>query len=269
MSAFEFLGKMGIARIGKLGDSITSALVQFDPETASQVEIDNMTQHSREIAGRIAEAEPKEEHDHQRVTELTIKLNRTKQAAQVLGGQLQAAQEAGNAALATTVTASLTALLGQIEELGGEEGDGSKAGTLFDAIQDHVQSEADLHEWQQVHAGTIAALTTARSRLDKAKRDMLHASEQEQRAHERQAQIERDAGLKSGLNTGNIALSAMQQAAEESKKRARAAMLNADALKQASSTSTSADDIVAQTLAAQAPSPVSALDRLAKLTGKT
>lgn len=265
MSAGAFLAQMGIARLGKLGDNITTALVKFDPETASQVEIDNMAQHSRELANRVAEAESKEEEDHKKVTLLNAQLTRTAQAAQILGQQLQAAQTTGNQVVVASLTGQLTPLLSQLEQIGGDEGDGSKSGTLFDANQDHVASEADLHEWQQVHAGTVAALTTARSRLERAKSDMQHASQQEARAREKQAQVERDAGLKRGLDTGSVALSAMQQAAEESKKRARAATINTEALK--ASTSTSADDIVAQTLAAQA-SPVSALDRLAKLTGK-
>jgi hypothetical protein len=155
-------------------------------------------------------------------------------------------------------------LIDQITTIGGDEGDGSVSGTLFDAIQNHVQSEGDLHEWQTVHAGAVAALTTARSRLEKAKNDMQHATDQEVRAKERQAQAERDAGLKGTGLAQNVALSAMQAAADAAKQRARAATINTESIK--ATTGNSADDIVAAALAeARTEAPVSALDRLAKL----
>jgi hypothetical protein len=265
-SAFAFISKMGLAKAGRLGDSFTQALVKFDPETASQVDIDDMTQHARDLAARVAEAESKEERDHQKVTDLTASLTRYSKAAQVLATQVQAATAANNKVTADALTAQMNTLLDQMEVIGGKEGDGSVSGTLFDANQDHIADESDLHEWQQVHAGAVASLQSVNARLERARSDMQHASEQESRAKERQAQMERDQGLKSGLNTGSVALSAMLNEAEEAKKRARAATINVNAMK--ASTATSADDIAAQVAASVAPTPSSALDRLARMTGK-
>ena len=272
MSSFDFLAKMGITKLGKLGDSITTAIVQFDPETASQVEIDNMAQHCRDLASRIAEAETKENRDHKTMDDLRTSLNNTTQAAGIVGNQLTAAHTADTKGsvqmFAATLEASLNKLMDQIATIGGDEGDGSVSGTLFDAIQNHAQSEGDLHEWQTVHAGAVAALTTARSRLEKAKNDMQHATDQEIRAKERQAQAERDAGLKGTGLAQNVALSAMQAAADAAKPRARAATINTESIK--ATTGNSADDIVAAALAqarTEAP-PISALDRLAKLQNK-
>lgn len=262
MSAFDFIGKMGISKLGQLGDAITSAIVKFDPETASQVEIDNMAAHCRDLATRIATAEQTEDRDHKFMDVLSKQLGDTKRAAEVIGTKLEATTDMVQKAV---IDAQLTKLLDQITTIGGEEGDGSKDGTLFDAIQNHAQSETDLHEWQTVHAGAVAQLTTARSRLEQAARDMAHAHEQESRAAERNSQAERDAGLKKGLGTGNIALNAMQQAAEDAKKRARAMTINTDSIK--ATTGNSADDIVAAALAEATPQ-LSALDRLRKLNAK-
>lgn len=265
MSAGGFLAKMGIAKLGKLGDAITNAIVAFDPETASQVEIDNMAEHCRDLAKRIADAEAVEARDHKTMDDLSKSLTQSMKAAEIVGNQLAAAQASGETVKAATLEASLTKVMDQITTIGGEEGDGSKSGTLFDAVQNHAQSEADLHEWQQVHAGAVAQLTTARSRLEQAARDMAHANEQERRAKERQAQAERDAGLKSGNGTTNVALNAMQQAAEDAKKRARAATINTETIK--STVGTSADDIVAAALKEATPT-VSALDRLKAMQAK-
>lgn len=262
MSALDFIAKMGISKLGQLGDAITTAIVQFDPETASQVEIDNMAEHCRELATRISKAETTEERDHKTMDDLRTSLANTVKAAGLIGAQLEAAQAAGDKVKSATLDASLNKLMDQITTIGGEEADGSVSGTLFDAIQNHAQSEADLHEWQSVHAGAVAQLTTARSRLEQAARDMAHAGEQERRAKERQAQAERDAGLKAGMGQTNVALNAMQKAAAEAKERARAATINTDTIKQ--TTGNSADDIVAAALK-EAATPVSALDRLKKL----
>ena len=258
MSAAAFLGKMGISRLGKLGDSITTALVQFDPATASQVQIDDMTKHCQDLAARISQAEPEEERTHKIVLQLEHQLTDTSRAAKIIGDQLAAGS---NSALNT----QLNTLMDLIERIGGPEMDGSTAGTLFEAREDHARAESDLHEWQTVHAGAVESLTTARKRLETAQHDMDRAHQQEERAKEKQAQAERDAGLKQGLDTQNIALSAMEQAAAAAKQRARAATINTDAIKATTGTASgSAEDIVKQTLAG-ATAPVSALDRLARL----
>ena len=217
---------------------------------------------------RVSQAEETEERDHATMNTIQGNLDRTKQAATLLGGQLQAATAAGDQTKVASLTASVTQLISQIEHIGGEEGDGSKSGTLFDAIQAHAQSESDLHELQQVHAAYVASLTTAKTNLEQAKSDMAHAQQQEARAHELQHQAEIDQGLKSGLSTTNVALDAMRATAAAARVRSRAAKLTTAAMKEASGGNT--DDLVAATLAsASAPAtPMSALDKLAKLTGK-
>jgi hypothetical protein len=263
MSAGEFLARMGIARLGRLGDTITQAIVSFDPATASQVQIDQMGAHCQELGGRVAEAEVADEKAHKVVLGLQATLSKTKEAAKIIGDRLKALPE-GNPS-AEQLNTQLNTLMDQIEAIAGPEMDGSTAGTLFEANQDFVQAEADWHEWQTVHAGAVESWTTARKRLEQAAHDMEHAQVAEAREHEKQAQAERDAGLKTGMDTQNIALDAMTRAAEQAQARARAATITTQAIKASTGQSAgSADDIVKQTLATAAPK-TSALDRLARL----
>jgi len=79
------------------------------------------------------------------------------------------------------------------------------------------------------------------------------------------------AGLKTSMDGGhNVALEAMEAQAAVSKQKARAFILNADALSQATSTTASADDIVARTLAGSGGgAPVeTAQEKLNRLLGK-
>ena len=263
MSKASFLAQMGIAKMGKIGDAITTALVRFDPETASAAQIAEMDDHANELASRVAQAETQVETDQRQVMQKQDALDRNQQAATILGTRLQAASDANDVALVESLTNKLTPVLNEIEHLGGEDGSGETAGDLFDAKATLQQSLADLFEWQETHRGAVEQLASARDRLRKAHTDMERSAEAQRRSEARRQQAERDAGLRQGLDTTNIALSAMEQAAIEAKQKARAATIQTDVLRHTGSAS--ADDIVAETLASQKPKPASVLDRLAKL----
>ena len=259
MSKTSFLAQLGIAQMGKIGDTIMTSLVKFDPETASAAQIMEMDINCNQLAARVAQAEAQAEKDQRDVQQLQTTLDRNKQAAGILGERLQAAPQGAGA---DSLSAKLTTVLNEVEQIGGEDGTGASAGTLFEAKQHCTESANDLAEWRQTHQHAVEQMTGARERLRKAHTDMERATAEQQRAEERRRQAERDAGLKQGLDSTNLAMSAMEKAASDARTAAHAATIQTDALRQSSNTS--AADIVAEALAAQAPK-VSALDRLAKL----
>ena len=153
-----------------------------------------------------------------------------------------------------------------MKEIGGDTApyDGSIAGTLFDATTDLSKAQADLAEWQNVHQQAVQQLTTAQATLKHAKDDMERAQRDADRAKERQRQAEEDANLRGGLNQGaGVAINAMAATAAKARESARAATLQADALRAAKGGD--ADAIVAETLASTKPSPKSVLDDLNSL----
>ncbi len=259
MSIFGFMAQMGIAKAGKLGENITSAIVSFDPITASEAEIAQMDAHCRELAARVSQAEGEEERSHQQCTQIEKELSRTISAAKIIGEQIKTTTDAATVA---SLNGKLSKLMDAIEAIGGAEGDGSKSGTLYEARIDHAAAEKDLHDWEATHAGAVKLLSTANDRLHHAVHDMERAHQDELKAKERAEQAERDAGLRHGLDSNNVALSAMEAQRAKSQERARAYQINADALKAVGPAST--EDIVNATLT-EVPQATNPLDRLARL----
>lgn len=255
---------MGIAKMGKIGDAIVTSLVQFDPETASAAQIAEMDINCNQLAARVAQAEAAVEADQHTIEQLRTALERSKKAASLLGDRLQEAETRGDTASVANLNSKLTTVLNEVEQVGGEDGSGSGSGNLFDAQQRLTEDQRDLVEWRQTHGNAVSQLTDARERLRRAHADMEHAAQEQQRAEERRKQAERDAGLRRGLDTTNVALSAMEHAAIAAKEAARAASIQTEALRQTSGKN--AEDIVNEALAEQ-PKP-NALDRLAKITGR-
>ena len=106
MSKASFLAQMGIAKMGKIGDAITSAMVRFDPETASAAQIAEMDDHANELANRVAQAETQVETDQRLVMQKQETLDRNQQAATILGTRLQEASDKNETA-SRTLTRSL------------------------------------------------------------------------------------------------------------------------------------------------------------------
>jgi len=264
----DFFRKAGLAKLGDIGDNLTSWYAQFDPETASAAEIAQLGDRANALAHRIAEIQGKLEHDQHAVETLNSKLTRDKQAAQILGGRLKAAQtaESVDSAMVTQLTAQITPILTEIETLGGEDGTGNKDGGLFDAKQTMQADTDDMAQFRAAHTKAINDWTTARSRLDHARSDMERAAQQKQDAMARQAQAQRDAGLLHSAAAGGIALTAMDRRAEQLRTEARAATIQADGLRHAGGADTAS--IVDSVLTEAPPDKSSAaLDRLARLTG--
>jgi hypothetical protein len=262
-------------KLGDTGDAINQWYARHDPATASRVEIDQLGERANQLAHRIAEIQGDVEHDRHAVEGLTLKLTRDKQAAGVLGGRLKemqttAAGEGANATQATLqvtqLTAQLTAVLAEIEQLGGDDGSGTKSGQLLVAQQTLDTDRANLDQFREGHRRAINDWTTAEARLKQARASMEQAQQQQRAAQERAQQSARDSGLLHGSDSGHVALDAMTAAADKARVEAQAATIQADALRNARGDNVS--DIVNDALTDPTTDKSSAaLDRLARLTG--
>lgn len=269
MSTLDFIRQVGVTKLGNIGDSLVAWYAQHDPETATAADIAQLGERANALAHRIAEIQGKLDRDRQTVQQLSDKLDRDKRAAQVVGGRLKTAQSARDGepdtVLVTQLTSQLTPILTEIEQLGGDDGTGAKSGRLFDAQQVLQADAADMAQFKEAHTRAINDWTTARSRLDRARADMEHATQAKQDAQARAAQAQRDAGLLHSPAAGGIALAAMERRAEEARTAARAAQIQATGLREAAGADV--DDIVSKALADDKPKSTDALDRLARLTG--
>lgn len=266
MAVLSFFTTAGITTLGNIGDSMVAWYAQHDPETAGEVDIADLGQRANALAHRIAEIQGRLEHDQHTVSGLTDKLTRDKQAAGIVGARLKAAKAANDAVQVTQFAAQLKPVLDEIADLGGDDGNGTGSGQLFEAQQTLAADTADLAQFREAHAKAMSDWTTARQRLDRAKTTMQHAELQKHDAESRAAEAARDAGLLHGSRPGHTALDAMEQKAATMRIDATAATIQADALRHTGGADVA--DIVNSALAGEHPDHGNdQLDRLAKLTG--
>jgi hypothetical protein len=268
MSAFGWLVKFGEAKAAGSEDGMRTALMLHDPNTADKIDLDDLKQSVHDMGVEVAEAETREETDHHAMDDLQGKLNQTKQAAAMLGDQLKAATAANNITAVADLTTKLTRLIATIKDIGGPlPSAGTQSGKLFDAVVRHHKSEERLHQRQELHAGLTANLTAHTSQHTELQQQLADAKLDEQQAQRDRQDAERIAGIASRVATGNVAATAMQQAIENTRKRTRAAQLDAEALKSATGAASGIDDLVQQTLAG-ATVATDPLAELATMTGK-
>jgi chromosome segregation ATPase len=260
MSNFSFLEHMGIAKMGHIGDQLTTAIINFDPATASQAQIAEYNAKCDGIEHKIAACETAVATANSTMTSLQAKLDRAREAGKAMKVAIGAATD-------DTVKAKLTeqamTVMTQIKQVGGSSLDGLADGDLFEAKADLARAQSDLAEWKNVHQQMIAQLKSAKGDLQHAQDEIARAQRDKERAQARAAQENADAGLRSGLGTGaSPAIAAMQAQAAKLKEDARAATLHADALHQTSHSD--ADSIIADVLAKGTPAP-NVMDDLSKL----
>ena len=266
MTVASWIQDFGVAKVGQAGHGVASWLATHDPDTASQVDIDNLHDEFNRLGQKLSEAEAADKRAADEVTRLETVLARDKQAAQALGRAIQGL--AADSPQAPTLNNELNNVINTIQQIGGPNGDGMEAGTLFAARQTHANTESIKHQLEQLHAGAAATLQHSEQTRQQAKADMELAKLAEQQARQQQAQAEELAGIRSNLaaNSGGVALKAMQEQAAKSQQRARAMVLNAQALSASGPAST--DDIVNRVLGGGTAATPSALERLAALTGQ-
>jgi chromosome segregation ATPase len=261
MSNFSFLEHMGIAKMGHIGDQLTTAIINFDPTTASEVDIATYKEKCDSIEHKIAESETAVATANTTMTNLQAKLDRACEAGKAMKAAINAATDN---TVKTQLIEQANVVMTQIKQVGGSSLDGLTDGDLFDAKDDLARAQTTLTEWKNVHVQMIGQLKSAQGDLKHAQDDIARAQRDKERAQARARQEEADAGLRSGLGASGTspALAAMQAKAAKLKEDARAATIHADAVHQ--TTHSDADSIIADVLAKGTPAP-NVLDDLNKL----
>jgi chromosome segregation ATPase len=233
------------------------ALVRWDPQAATEAELRTMERHLDELGLQVAQA--RAAYDRERREAVAIKglLQQRMAAAEQL--ERQRAIEPTPTRKAA-LEKSLATLVGMLEEMTPD-------------VEREAQDETDAQEFlamlEKTYAEAGAKLRAARSQLERAQRDMGRA-EQRRAMAERQAEAARQAaGLSQTTNSLNVALKAMQEAAEKDLMAAEAAGAKTRLL---TPTQPEEDDpnIVAALAAASgaSPMPQSLSERLAALKAR-
>jgi hypothetical protein len=253
-----FLRALGGAHGKKAIQGVTDAIVAFDPETASEAQLDVMEKGLDEVGRQLSKFRADSIREQMEADAAKVKFDRFATAAQKMNGQYEVETDAAKKA---ALGESLNKLITMLEE----------AKTVYDQeAAEAVEAKALLDESETVYRERAEALKTAQANLKKGARDLERAKMAEASAQQRAENAAQLAGLRNNEPDGlNAALTAMQRQTD-------AARGNAETLKIKSTVlGKSGDDledpnIKAALAAVNAPS--SALpfsDRLAALTGST
>lgn len=218
---FGFLKSFGKNKFGQVGESITQKIVAWDPETASQAEIETMIEELDKITREAGKA--KSEFDREKAESDAAQKNydRYISAADMINGQLEGAKSGGNEAKVQELSTSLEKLLSDLEamkpEVEREAREAQEAGVYYEELKALAETAAQ-------------KVKTARAQLDKAKRDMRMAEIERDRANARAEKSEQLAGLKKETSSLGVALAAMNKQAQEAKASAEASEMKAKLL---------------------------------------
>jgi chromosome segregation ATPase len=218
---FGFMKNLGKQKMGDAGRSLTEAIVSWDPEAASQAEIETMIDDLDKITREAATARLTFQKEKQEADAARANYDRHLQAAEILNQKMETAKAAGNQADEQSVGASLDKLLKQLETLRPE---------VEREAQEAEEAKVVMGQLEEFAGVAAAKLKTARSQLEAGKREMQRAEMDKKRAQERAAQAERLAGLKQETSNLGVALSAMNRQAEKAKAETAAASMKATLL---------------------------------------
>jgi chromosome segregation ATPase len=218
---FGFMKSLGKQKLGDAGRSLTEAIVSWDPEAASQAEIETMIEDLDKITQEAAKARQTFQKDKQQADAARANYDRHLQAAEILNQKVEAAKTAGNEADVQGLNASMDKLLKQLETLRPE---------VEREAQDAEEAKSVMEELEEFARMAAEKLKTARSQLEAGKRDMQRAELEKKRAQERAEQAERLSGLREETSNLGVALSAMNRQAEKSRAESAAAGMKATLL---------------------------------------
>lgn len=220
-SIFTFLKTFGVQKLGGVGESITQKIVAWDPETASEAEIEEMIRDLDKITAEAAKAMAIYEKEKAEADAIRKNYDRYMAAGELMNKQAEENRSGGNEEKALQLTGSLDKLLRDLEamrpEVDREIREADEAKSYYDEVRALAQTTAE-------------KLRTARSQLESAKREMRRAEIEQQRAKDRAEKSEYLAGLKKDTSSLGVALAAMNKQAAEAKSAASASDLKAKLL---------------------------------------
>ncbi len=257
---FGFLSSFGKEKFGQIGQTITQKIVAWDPETASQAEIEEMIKELDKITVEAGKAKTEYEREKAEADAAQKNYDKFLAAAEILHKRLEDAQGSGNGSQAAQLEASLNKLLGELEDLRPE---------VERELAESQEAASYYEEVKNLAEITATKVKNARAMLDKAKRDMKRAELEKQRSAQRAEKAEKVAGLRTESSSLGVALAAMNKQAEDARASAASSDMKAKLL---TTERDSADEHIKAALdevsGVQQTKNVSFADRLASLKKK-
>jgi chromosome segregation ATPase len=198
----SFLRNLAGVKTDQAAQGALEALVRWDPQSATEAELRTMEQHLDQLGMQVAQARATYQKE-QKEADAILQLSAQRMAAaEQLQRQIEAEGDAGRKA---ALEKSLTTLVAMLEQM---------APDIDRERQDAEDAHQFLETLEETYAQAGAKLKTAKSDLDRAQRDMARAGQQRDMADRRAEAARQAAGLTTTTSGLNVALKAMQDAAQ-------------------------------------------------------
>ena len=216
---WRFLKHYGVNKATEVLEDFTSAVVAFDPETASKAQIAMMEAELKKLGNRLAEAEAEVQREHRETRDIERSYQQYLQAAQVLHSKLESADDEDKCA---ELELSLGKVIDKLEQLKPE-------------IERERKEDQEIELWRSELRSSFEELALkvrrAQGELVSARRQMDMAKLQKQRADSRHRQSQEAAGLSSSMSSLSVALDAMNRETAKVRAETEALKLKADLFK--------------------------------------
>lgn len=245
----QFSSIFGRKKLEKAGQAINDGLAAWDPETASEVDIEMMIGKFEDITARVGKAKAVYLKEKAEADAAQSEYDRLLRTAEKIKSALDA--EPDNSELQLALEEVVSTLEVNAVELQREKDEANEAEEVF-------------HELEQLAEAYASKVKTAKASLAKARSNMEKARLREERAKDREKQAKELAGLKANTDDLGSALSAFERNAQKANVAAEASELRSKLLKPTQSKSAS----IIEQFSSDGPEPgnsVSLADRLAKL----
>lgn len=250
MSGWKLTAALFMKQISALGDSVAQSLAAFDPETATQVDRDNLVAKLREIATKLAEARRKYDVEKKEADDLAAQIARDEAAAAILITKFEAGEidEA-------TLTEFANNLEAMKERLPAEQQDAVDAKELVDTLQNIIGTvEKKLADFDAQAKKAMRAIEQAKA--DQERQQLRLQNQEELRA------------LKDGFGSTSTALGALNAKAEKLRVQADSAAIQADIGQKPLDRANAVEEARRIAAGTNVAATESAADRLRRLTKK-
>lgn len=210
MSFAKFLFGMGKQKTKELGDSVTAAIVSWDPMAASEVQIEEMQSRFVTLSEKVEVARQDWQREQHEADVMQANFDKKKKAATLLQGDLTDTAETNRAA----IEASLDRLLDDLEEMKPD-------------LETEIEEAVEAKKWLDTLEGDLTLLAeklkTARKNLTKAAKNMEKAQHREEQAQERAREAEERAGIRKTTDALDNVLNVMNDNVKKAEAKAAAA----------------------------------------------
>lgn len=212
MGFFSFTSIFAKKKTEKTGNSIIQLLAGWDPESASQADLEQMEKRLDKLVQQVAEARVIYRKEQEEADAINALYSQRLKAAEIL--QAKMTENGDDPKISEALTEMVSELENMLPEIKREEEEASEAKAFMEELETVAKLSAE-------------KLTNAKKELDKAIKDMKRAEIREERSKDRETQAARLAGLREETDQLGSALSAMKKIAEEANSRADASNMKA------------------------------------------